>query len=272
MTAALLGVCGWVLDRDDPARSIELAAGVGASCVQLGFFSEDSISTAKASRLKRRSVENNIALVGSFVAFRGEDYASFETIAETGGLAPDDPYPARRAAIERVARISKELGCSSVAMHIGTIPADQRDPMYARLLLRAREIAGLLGARGVRFLIETGRESGDTLAVFLEELNCANVRVSFDVGNFVVYGTDDPSRAVRPLRDYIDIVHIKDATRSLRGGLEYGSPTPLGVGDVQVARVVNKLRIGGFVGPMLVEAKGADAVREGLSYLNSLLR
>lgn len=272
MTESVLGVCGWVLDRDDPARSIDLAREVGASCVQLGFFTDRAIANADANRLKQLAASRNVGLVGSFVAFEGEDYSSIEAIAKTGGLAPDEPYSRRKDAIARVAAITKEIGCSSLAIHVGTISTDEGDTIYAKLLTRTREVADLLAERGIRLLIETGRESGETLARFIAALVRANVGVSFDVGNFVVYGTDQPARAIRPLRQHIGVVHMKDATRSPRPGVQYGPGAPLGTGDVHIARIVSKLRTTGFAGPLLVETKGVDAAREGLLYLQSLLR
>ncbi len=270
--SSILGVCGWVLDRADPARSLELAKQVGASCVQLGFFSESAIAKADPHRLKNLATENGVSLVGSFVAFEGEDYSSIDAIARTGGLTPDERYSERKKAIARVATITNAIGCSSLAIHVGTISADDTDPTYRKLIDRTREVADQLTSLGIRLLIETGRESAETLAQFVDAIGRQNIGISFDVGNFVIYGTDDPARAIRPLRQHIEVVHIKDATRSPAPGLDYGSPAILGTGDVQVARVVNRLRTTGFAGPMLVETKGIDPAREGLVYLGTLLK
>ena len=71
------------------------------------------------------------------------------------------------------------------------------------------------------------------------------------------------------------LVHVKDAVRSSRPGVDYGRPAPLGAGDVQIARVVSKLRATGYGGPLLIECDtretGPDAIRNAAEYLRSLL-
>ena len=127
----------------------------------------------------------------------------------------------------------------------------------------------------LRLLLETGRESAEVLLGFLHAVGRSNVAVNFDPANFVALGTDDPARAVSQLKGFIENVHMKDATCSEQPGLEYGRPTPLGLGDAAIPRVVSKLRATGYTGPLLIERSGGasdlETIRHAVSYLRSLL-
>jgi len=275
ITQLPIGVCGWCIDRHDPRGSIEVAGrDLGLRVVQIGFFTQDSVRDANAAAIVEAARAADATLAGAFVAFEGEDYSSITRIAETGGFMPDEAYAPRSAVTRSVANLAAAAGCPSLSVHAGTIPTDASSANYAKLLVRLREVADIASQRGLRLLLETGRESADALLRFIDMADWSNVGVSFDPGNFIIYGTDDPVAAVTKLRDRIELVHIKDAVRSSRPGVDYGRPAPVGAGDVQVARVVSKLRATGYRGPLLIECDtreaGLDAIRNAADYLRTL--
>jgi sugar phosphate isomerase/epimerase len=57
--------------------------------------------------------------------------------------------------------------------------------------------------------------------------------------------------------------------------VDYGRAAAFGTGDVQIARVVSKLRATGYRGPLLLEVdtreSGLDAVRNAADYLRTML-
>ncbi len=277
MTTQLpIGVCGWCLDRHDPRRSVEVAGrDLGLRVVQIGFFTQDSVRNANPAAIVEAARAADVTLVGAFVAFEGEDYSSISRIAETGGFTPDEAYASRLAVTRSVADLAAAAGCLSLSVHAGTTPTDASSANYAKLLVRLREVADIASQRGLRLLLETGRESADALLRFIDTADRSNVGVSFDPGNFIINGTDDPVAAVTKLRDRIELVHVKDAVRPSRPGVDYGRPAPLGAGDVQVARVVSKLRATGYHGPLLIECdtreSGLDAIRNAADYLRTLV-
>ncbi len=276
MTGELsIGVCGWSLDRHDALRSIATAAEIDLPVIQLGFFTRAAVENADARAIRAKADACGVTICGAFVAFDGEDYSSISRIAATGGLLPDDAYGERLRLTRRVAEIAAAVGATSVAMHAATIPRDSADPAYATLSSRAREVADTLAERKLKLLLETGRESAGTLLRFLDAVGCNNIAVNFDPANFIVYGTDDPVGAVSKLRGHIELVHLKDTSLSVRPGAEYGRAAAFGTGDVQIARVVSRLRATGYHGPLLLEVDtretGIDAARGAADYLRSLL-
>ena len=127
----------------------------------------------------------------------------------------------------------------------------------------------------MRLLLETGREPASVLFEFTTTLDRENVGVSFDVGNFVIYGTGEPVQEIRTLGKHIDLVHVKDAFRSNEPGDAFGQRALVGEGDANIARVLSRLRAIGFAGPILLEASaardGASEIRAALAYLRSML-
>ena len=284
-----IGVCGWCIDRHDPCRSIEVAGrDLGMRFAQVGFFTEQAVRDADAAAILEAARAAEVALVGVFVAFDGEDYASIARIAATGGFMPDDSYPSRLAITRAVTDLAAAMRCPSLSVHAGTIPTDVTSRAYTTLLDRVREVADYAAGRGLRLLLETGREPADVLLRFIDAADRSNIGVNFDPGNFIVYGADEPAAAVTKLKGRIELVHLKDAVRSTRPGVEYGRPASLGTGDVQIARVVSKLRATGYRGPLLIECdtrdistnalerwgerfSKLDAIRNAVAYLRTLV-
>lgn len=271
-----LGVCGWSIDRYDAVAGIEYAsAALGLRIVQIGFFSERALLEADAARIAKTAENSGVRLIVPFLAFEGEDYSSIAAVAESGGLAGDAMYPRRLELIGKVAVLAAALQCNAIVIHAGSVPADRAAPRYAKLVQRTREAADVAGRHRLRLLLETGRESAETLCGFLDAVGVENLGVNYDCGNFVVYGSDDPAKAVSRLKGRIDSVHLKDARASANPGVAFGQPATLGGGDAQVARVVNKLRTVGYAGPMLIEADtrvfGIETLTHAVAYMRTLM-
>ncbi len=275
--STLIGVCTWSLDRHDVVRGIKLAGGeLGLPVAQIAFFTENAVRRADPDAIVRAAQDANVRLVGTFVGFEREDYSSIVRLAATGGYLPDEEYPTRLATTLEAGKLTAALGCRSLAVHVGTVPRESTSPPYTKLVCRVREVADELAELDdLRLLLETGRESAEVLLGFLHAVGRSNVAVNFDPANFVALGTDDPARAVSQLKGFIENVHMKDATCSEQPGLEYGRPTPLGLGDAAIPRVVSKLRATGYTGPLLIERSGGasdlETIRHAVSYLRSLL-
>ena len=275
-TELSIGVCGWCLDRHDPRRSIEVAGrDLALRFAQIGFFTEQALRRTDPAAIIEAARSADVTLVGAFVAFENEDYVSIASIAETGGFTPDHSYPSRLAITRAVADVSAALKVSSLSVHAGTVPTDVTSGPYAKLLDRVREVSDYAAERGLRLLLETGREPVDALLRFVDAADRTNIGINFDPGNFIIYGTDDPVAAVSRLKGRIELVHLKDAIRSTYPGADYGRPASLGAGDVQIARVISKLRATGYHGSLMIECDtreaGLDAIRNAADYLRTML-
>jgi sugar phosphate isomerase/epimerase len=274
MTPEAIGVCSWSLDRHDSLGAIRAAADLGIGVVQVGFFTAADLRAAKSIRIAQAAREAGVRLAGVFLAFEDEDYSSIARIAETGGLMPDDRAASRLALVREAAEIASALGCSSVAIHAGTVPRDANSGAYRKLGDRVGQAADIAREFGLQLSLETGRESIDRLLTFVNGTGRANIAINFDPANLVLYGVDEPARVVTKLRGRIDNVHVKDAKRSDRPGETLGTTIAIGTGEAEIPRVISKLRIIGYDGPLLIETRRGDdvhAVRDAAAYLRTLL-
>lgn len=268
-------MCGWCLDRFDIVRGIEIAAQeLKMSIIQIGFFSDEVLHRASVTIIKAALSNHGMTLAGSFLAFEGEDYRSIESIGRTGGFMHDDLLERRLDLLKKAAALTADIGTPILAIHAGTIPSQRSSPMYPLLLDRVGQAADIVGSFGVRLLLETGREPIDVLVDFIDQVGRSNVGISFDPGNLVTYGTDDPVRSVAKLKGRIGLVHLKDVLPSDQPGVAFGQPAPLGMGDTQIPRVLSKLRIIGYEGPLLMEVRSLDEdrsdLKDAISYLRSM--
>ena len=275
MSAFDLGYCTWTVNRSDPRAAIErVGATTELHVVQVGVFSKSALKAADPEAIQSAAKKAGVSIVGFFLGFEDEDYQSIASIAATGGLGPDHLIDERLSVLESAAAMTRALGAPSLSIHAGTIPEDESSEARRRLVARARNAAEIAARYSLELLLETGRESAAVLSRFIDDVGMPHVAVSFDPANFVVYGTDDPVKAVGILRNHIDLVHLKDATRSPNPGVIYGARAPFGTGDVMVPRVLSKLRASGYSGPLLLEINlGEDlaALNSASNYIHSMV-
>ncbi|MFQ6048891.1 MAG: sugar phosphate isomerase/epimerase family protein, partial [Phycisphaerae bacterium] len=102
-----------------------------------------------------------------------------------------------------------------------------------------------------------------------------NLFINFDPANMILYGVGEPAEAVGVLGERIVHVHCKDARWSQQPGKTWGQEVPLGQGQVDIARVISKLRAVGYAGPLVIEREaGADRIadiREAIELLQTLI-
>lgn len=228
-----LAVCSWSLAPRDPRDLAEQVRRSGLAAIQLALAPVRDAWGIDATR--DALAEGGVTALSGMMKCAGEDYSTLATIRATGGLLPDETWPANRAEAIECARVARELSLPLVTFHAGFIPEDPADPRRARLIGRLREVADLFAAEGVRIALETGQETAATLVGALRELDRAAVGVNFDPANMILYGMGEPIDALRRLAPRIAQVHIKDARPAARKG-EWGTEVVAGGGAVDWRR------------------------------------
>jgi L-ribulose-5-phosphate 3-epimerase len=225
-----VGVCSWSLLPASPGDLVEKVRACGLDAVQLaldpirrGEWNEDeTFDTLGAA---------GIGVISGMWAPAGEDYSTIDSIARTGGIRPDETWPANLEAAKELAEICGRRGIELTTFHAGFIPHDASDPERQRMIERLREIAAIFLDTGCRVGLETGQEDAATLLETLEAVEGRAVGVNFDPANMLLYNSGDPIRALEMLADFVAQVHIKDARPSGVAG-EWGDEVPAGTGDV----------------------------------------
>jgi len=225
-----LAVCTWSLQAKTPELLLANLKVIGIPQVQLALdpIRSDPQTWGKVADLLR---QNDIQVVSGMLATVGEDYTTMETIRKTGGIVPDEHWEQNKRNIKQIASIASDLRLLLVTFHAGFLPHDERDPGFAKLTGRLREVADIFAEKKIGLGLETGQETGETLATFLRKLDRGNVGVNFDPANMILYNQGDPIAALRILAPYLRQVHIKDAKRTKKPGT-WGEEVVVGRGEV----------------------------------------
>jgi sugar phosphate isomerase/epimerase len=232
---------------------LEVAHELGIPTIQLHAPHQETRTQANADRFLARLRELNITLTCVFGGFEGESYADIPTVSRTVGLVPRETRAARTKEMKEIADFAKMLGCRCVALHLGFVPHDTNDPLYAEVIGVARDICDHCRANGQALHLETGQETADGLVKFIEDVQRDNLFINFDPANMILYGTGEPIEALRKVGKYVRSIHCKDGKWAKNPGQEWGQEVPLGDGDVNMERYLRTLKEIGYEGPLTIE-------------------
>jgi sugar phosphate isomerase/epimerase len=251
---------------DEPAEALRAVKAVGFDLIQISRLPDRFYTPEGAQEFARMMNAAGVRAASVVVVFDGESYRDLDAIEATVGFRPAHLLDARLAYARKCVDFAAALGVKIVTFHMGVLPKDPADPTYKRMLEAVTNIAGYAAARGTSISLETGQETGDELARFLDAIKVARVGVNFDIANFVLYGMDQPPNALRRLLDRVTSIHVKDgllpdAPRKL------GREVRLGEGRGEVAKCLQILHDAGFAGPLVIEnyvwrASGTDPLDE----------
>ncbi|MDG2021377.1 MAG: sugar phosphate isomerase/epimerase [Phycisphaerales bacterium] len=251
-----LGVCSWSLRPVDAAGLVASLGRLGLPKVQLALGPIIESPDAFGDVLPRLS-DAGISLASGMLEAVGEDYSTLETIKSTGGVRPDEHWPATRDRAERVAELAGTHGIELVTLHAGFIPHDANDPARGVVLDRLRTLADIFAERDVRVGLETGQESAATLLDALHALDHPSVGVNFDPANMILYGMGDPVEAIRMLAGKVVQVHAKDAIQTSEPGT-WGAEVPLGSGQVDWSAFITEVESIGRPIDVVIEREAGE--------------
>jgi sugar phosphate isomerase/epimerase len=251
-----LAVCSWSLQPSTPQDLVLKLRTTGIPRVQLAL---DPLRKSPAAFKETQTIlrQNGIIAVSGMFECAGEDYSTLETIRATGGIAPDNTWPQNLAGMHTHAANADQLGLRLVTFHAGFLPHDQAEPNFFKMLQRIEKVVGIFAEKNINIALETGQETAQSLAVFLQKLDCPTLGVNFDPANMILYGQGDPVTALQILAPWIRQVHIKDAKRTTVPGA-WGREVVVGTGDVDWSRFFATLREINFTGNFVIEREAGD--------------
>lgn len=260
-----IGVCSWSLktEIDNVARTMK-EIGIDHVHLEIGPALEEGgrnyLSFAR---------QQDWIISSTMIAFPQEDYSTLNTIKITGGVVPDDNWSANKQLFSNAANTTKELGVEYLSMHAGFI--DHTEPQkYEIVHGRIKCLGDIAAENGIMLLMETGQETAEEMADFLNDLNHSAVGINFDPANMILYDRGDPIEAVKVLGPWIKHVHIKDATRTETPGT-WGLEVPWGAGEVGQTTFLKTLSKVGFDGVLAIEREaGTERIKDIQQAVNSL--
>lgn len=251
-----IGLMFWA--GENARQTLEEVQGFGLRAGQLGFPGSLSLDGA-AERWDEALTAARFIAVTAVCSYTGEDYRDVPTVQRTVGLVPSATRSERIARTKAVSDVAKQLAIDSVACHIGFVPEDATDPVYAAIRDVTRDICDYCGANGQSFTLETGQEPAKVLLQFIADVDRPNLKINFDPANMILYGTGDPIEALDVLGRYVVSVHCKDGDWPARDQpTALGIERPLGEGSVDFPGFVSKLKEIGYRGVLSIEREATD--------------
>ena len=227
MNSRQVAVCSWSLHPSSPQDLVSKVQECGLKNIQLAL---NPLAMQPAWEKTQAIFEDaGINILSGMLEAKGEDYTTLETIAQTGGVRPDETWPATWERATQVASIASDFGLSLVTFHAGFLP-DESCKERTTMIERLGAIVSLFADQGVELAFETGQETATNLISVIEEIDHATLGVNFDPANMILYGQGDPIEAVQALKPWIKQVHIKDAKYAEVEGT-WGNEVPTGMGD-----------------------------------------
>jgi L-ribulose-5-phosphate 3-epimerase len=267
-----LAVCSWSLQPANPRQLIEHLKAIGIDRVQIAL---DPIRSEPAvwGDFASLAQQQGIAMVSGMFGTLGEDYTTMKTIRQTGGIVPDATWADNWRNIQTTAKLAAKLGLPLVTFHAGFLPHDDRDPGFAKLRDRLRQVADAFSGEQIDLALETGQETGPALKHFLEVLERRNVGVNFDPANMILYDKGDPISALETLTPWLKQVHVKDARRTKETGT-WGDEVTVGTGEVAWRKFFAVLGRIGFNGNLCIEREAGtqrvEDIRTARQFVESL--
>jgi len=237
---------------ENPLERLEKVKGMGVPTVQMGAPGDEFMTGERLEELKAAIKQTGIEVTTVFAGFAGEHYNDIPTVRRTVGLVPPETRPERMERTRRIADFAKALGVDSISMHIGFVPEDVGNPIYADVVKAAQEVCDYCAGQGQDFRLETGQETGECLKRFIGDVGRANLKVNFDPANMILYGSGEPIAALELVGEYVGGVHCKDGTWPTEKD-QLGKEMPLGQGEVGIERFVETLWKVGYRGPLTIE-------------------
>jgi sugar phosphate isomerase/epimerase len=171
------------------------------------------------------------------------------------GLDTTQDQQPRIEHVRKVMSLSFELGPRVAIVQAGQVPEDAADPRAAVLTESLRAL-GMHGDRtGTTLALETGLESGATLAQFLGRFDTGGLGVNLDPANMLMHGFDVLA-GIRELRGRIVHAHAKDARAA--GASRVAQEVPVGRGDIDWMEFLSVLEEVEYRGWLTVEQETGD--------------
>jgi len=233
--------------------SLDAVKQLGVRTVHLHAPHGDLRSPGKAAEIRKQFADAGIAVTVVFCGFEGESYETIPIVRETIGLVPKATRAARLKETLEISDFAKALGVDTIAMHLGAVPEDPKDPEYPGIVEAVRRVCDHCKGNGQRFHLETGQETADALLCFIEAVGRDNLGINFDPANMILYNAGEPIAALRQVGRHVKSVHCKDAKKARRPGQKWYEDCPLGTGDVGMEAFIRTLKGLGYEGPLTIE-------------------
>ncbi|MFO7693741.1 MAG: sugar phosphate isomerase/epimerase family protein [Vicinamibacterales bacterium] len=247
-----LGVFLRCTGQADPLPALQAVKSLGLDTIQVSKLPDRFYTPEGAAEFAGMLRSTGIHADSVVAVFAGESYADRETVVRTVGFRPLHLIKERLEYLRKCVDFADAIGAKIVTFHMGFLPEDPASEAYRAMLAAVTDIAGYAAKKKVTISLETGQETGQQLAAFLDRITVARVGVNFDPANLVIYGVDSPSQALKHVVARVTSVHVKDALLPETPGA-MGREVRPGEGRAELTECFRMLRASGFTGALIIE-------------------
>ncbi len=260
-----LGKVVWVGEGQSIDTVVREVHEAGLSACQIGV---DGLALKDAALL--RAALNKYGVDGTAISEHNPGVRIFDFYngPRTIGIIPLSVRQARIQALKMAADVAHRAEIPSIHTHLGFIPEDPNDPLYAEAVAATKGVAAYCKQLQLTLLCETGEETPITLVRLIEDVGVGNVFVNLDVANLILYGKGNPVDAMDVFGERVRGIHAKDG-RFPTDPHKLGEETPIGTGRVDFPLVLKRLKQVGYRGSMLIEREAGDEQQRKQDLLSS---
>jgi L-ribulose-5-phosphate 3-epimerase len=260
--------------RAEGARFSEIRA-LGLTVCQLASFEPGPWTAALARETREAAARSGVRISAFWAGWEGPAVWDFVQGPTTLGIVPREFRAGRVAGLKRGGDFARELGVPAVITHLGFIPENAGDPLFAEVVEAVRGIALHLKTLGLEFWFETGQETPTTMLRLISTVGTGNLGVNLDPANLILYGKGNPIDALDLLGPYVRNIHAKDGMYPT-DPLRLGHEVRVGEGRVRFPELMRRLHEVGFRGELIIEREisGPEQERDirlTVAYLEGLL-
>ena len=268
-----IGVIAPLLSDRDILETVE---EYGLQTCQISCWDRELFSPEAAVKLRSSADRRGITITSLWAGWPGPKVWDFVEGPETLGIVPDLYREERARALERGGEFAEAAQIPAVVTHLGFIPENASDPLFARVVDTVRGLAASFQKRGLEFWFETGQETPVTMSRLIESTGQENLGVNLDPANLILYGKANPVDSLDVFGKYVRSVHAKDGFYPT-DPMKLGKEVRVGDGAVDFPRFVDKLESIGFEGAYIIEreisgSEQEEDIRYTIEYLDGLLR
>ncbi|MBO5195506.1 MAG: sugar phosphate isomerase/epimerase [Clostridia bacterium] len=247
-----VGVCvnhSW--DRDIEKQFSDIVENGFHHC-QLVSWIPQKWTDEEAAKIKTAAEKLGVVVTAFWCGWEGPCVWNFYEGQQTLGLVPPEYREMRIKNLCDGADFALKFGVKDVVTHMGFIPENPNDPIYAGFIESVRAVAEHLKANGQNLLFETGQETPVAMLRAFEDVGTDNLGVNFDTGNVILYGKANPVDAIDVIGKHIKNIHAKDGLYPTNGH-DLGEEVKIGTGKANLPEFLRKMHSIGYDGPVIIE-------------------
>jgi L-ribulose-5-phosphate 3-epimerase len=266
---------GVIADLKPGGAGLPRVTSFGLTTCELNCWNTDLYSPALADQVRREAQQSSIKIGSLWAGWPGPAVWDFIDGPATLGLVPAAYRAARIVALKRAGEFAQQVGLPAIVTHLGFIPENPGDPLFAEVVAAVREVAVFLKEKGLEFWLETGQETPVTMLRLIQQVGTGNLWVNLDPANLILYGKANPIDALDVFGDQVRSVHAKDGLYPT-DPMKLGEEVVVGAGRVRFPEFIRALEQGGYTGDYIIEREISGPQQQAdihatIAYLDGLL-